>query len=400
MNLKEKIRVEVDDINNEIVKIRQHLHQHPELSFEEKETAQFVKSRLDEWGISYTDGWAGYGIVAIIDGDLNDGRTVALRGDMDALPIMEENEVSYKSVNQGIMHACGHDVHTSCLLGAMKVINKLKPHFGGKVIGVFQPGEEKLPGGASMMLKEGIFESSMPDAMFALHVHPPLEVGKVGLKPNMYMASADEIYLSVEGKGGHAALPENFIDSVLMASKIIVALQEVVARHAPPTVPSVLSFGKINSDGGATNVIPERVNIEGTFRTMNEQWRDEAFEIITRIAEKTAESMGGKCIVDIKKGYPYLHNDASLTRWAKIGMQEILSENQVIDLPLRMTAEDFAYFSQTTKSCFFRLGTGNAAKGITSPVHTSTFDIDENAIRVGVETMSYLAVKYLMKGDD
>lgn len=395
MNIKEEIKHLASAQYTDVVGYRHHLHQHPELSFEEKETSAFIKAELDKIGIPYTDGWAGYGIVAVIEGELGEGKTVALRGDMDALPITELNEVAYKSKNEGVMHACGHDVHTSCLLGTLKVVHSLKGKFSGQVIGVFQPGEEKLPGGAGEMLKAGLFSDEKPDAMWALHVHPPLEVGKVGLKGGMYMASADEIYLKVIGKGGHAALPENFIDSVLMASKIIVALQEVVARHAPPTVPSVLSFGKINSEGGATNVMPDVVNIEGTFRTMDEEWRAKAFDIITRIAEKTAESMGGKCEVDIRKGYPYLHNDESLSEWTLKTLKSLHNPDDVIDLPLRMTAEDFAYFSQVTEACFFRLGTGNKKKGITSPVHTSTFDIDEKALLIGVESLSYLAISYL-----
>lgn len=392
--MKELIKQQVEELYPELVRMRRHIHSHPELSFQEEKTATYVKSFLDKWGIPYTDGWAGHGVVGRIVGG-QPGKLVALRGDMDALPIQEESEASYKSQHQGVMHACGHDVHTTCLLGAAKILQDNRDQLAGEVLLVFQPGEEKLPGGASIMLQEGLFSERKPDAMLGLHVHPPLDVGKVGVKPGMYMASADEIYLTAVGKGGHAALPQDFIDPILMAAKIVVALQEVVARKSPPTVPCVLSFGKINSDGGATNVIPERVRLEGTFRTMDEAWRKEAHRLIKHIAEKTAESMEGSCEVNIKVGYPYLHNNEDLTEWSFNAMKDYMGANHAVELPLRMTAEDFAYFSQETKACFFRLGTGNVERGITSPVHTPTFDIDEEALKVGVGIMSYLAMRYL-----
>mgnify|MGYP000211945217 CR=1 FL=1 len=377
-------------------KIRRNIHRNPELSFQEEKTGKYITEILDELEIPYTTGWAGHGVVAIIEGTKGSSeQTIMLRADIDALPILEKNETSYVSQNKGIMHACGHDVHTASLLGAMYILNDIRDSFSGKIKCIFQPGEEKLPGGASIMIKEGVLKNPEPKIAIGQHVHPPLEVGKVGIKPGMYMASADEIRLTVKGKGGHAALPQNCIDTVLMSAKILVALQEVVARNCNPSIPSVLSFGKINSDGGATNVIPDVVKIEGTFRTMDEEWRSKAHELIKRIAEKTAESMGGKCEVDIMVGYPCLINDIETTQKVKSSMIDYLGSENVVDLPLRMTAEDFSYYSQNVNSCFYRLGTGNKEKGITSPVHTPTFDIDEDALITGSGLMAYLAITSL-----
>lgn len=381
---------------SKIQAIRQHLHAHPELSFQEIETGKYIASVLDEIGVEHTTGWCTNGIVAIIKGEKSTSDKVTmLRADIDALPITEENDVSYKSKNEGIMHACGHDVHTSSLLGTIHILNDLKSSFSGTVKCIFQPGEEKLPGGASIMIKEGVLENPAPQSTIGQHVHPPLEAGKVGIRPGTYMASADEIRLTVKGKGGHAALPHECVDTILMSAKILTALQDIVARNANPTVPSVLSFGKINSTGGATNIIPDEVKIEGTFRTMDEAWRMMAHKKITQIAQLTAESMGGSCEVDIMVGYPCLYNEPELTSNVKASMIEYLGEENVIDLPIRMTAEDFAYYSQKTDACFYRLGTGNIAQDITSPVHTPTFNVDEHALEVGMGLMAYLALNEL-----
>ena len=376
-----------------IQEVRHHLHMHPELSFQEVETGKYIAGVLDELGIEYTDGWCDNGIVALLKGDQESGKTIMLRADIDALPITEKNDTTYKSKNVGIMHACGHDVHTSCLLGAIHILNDIKSEFGGTIKCIFQPGEEQLPGGASVMIKEGVLENPKPESVIGQHVHPPLEVGKVGIRSGIYMASADEIRMTVRGKGGHGALPHDCIDTVLMSSRILIALQDVVSRNMNPNIPAVLSFGKINSVGGATNIIPDEVKIEGTFRTMDENWRKEAHGLIKRIAEKTAESMGGSCEVDIMVGYPCLINEPLLSDKVKKSMIEYLGESNVVELPIRMTAEDFSYFSQEANSCFYRLGTGNESKGITSPVHTPTFDIDEKALEIGMGLMAYLAVK-------
>ena len=367
----------------------------PELSFQEVNTGKYIASVLDELGVDYTDGWCDNGIVAVIKGNKRSNKVIMLRADIDALPITEENQVDYKSQNVGVMHACGHDVHTSWLLGAMHILNDLRSEFGGTIKCIFQPGEEQLPGGASIMIKEGVLENPKPTSVLGQHVYPPLAVGKIGYKSGMYMASADEIRITVKGKGGHGALPHNCIDTVLMSAKILTALQDVVARNTNPNIPAVLSFGKINSVGGATNIIPDEVKIEGTFRTMNEEWRIEAHKHITRIAEKTAESMGGTCEIDIMVGYPCLINEPLLTARTHAHMIEYMSEENVVELPVRLTAEDFSYYSQQADACFYRLGTGNIDKGITSAVHTPTFDIDEKALEIGMGLMAYLAVREL-----
>jgi amidohydrolase len=377
------------------VSLRRHLHQHPELSYQEKQTGRFIAARLNDWGINYEHGIAENGVVALIRGEKEGGGVVALRADMDALPITEANEVPYRSKNEGVMHACGHDVHTASLLGAARILQELRASFGGTVKLLFQPAEEKLPGGASIMIREGALENPRPEAIFGQHVHPPLEVGKIGLRPGPYMASADELYLTVRGKGGHAALPHEFVDPVLISAHILTALQQIVSRNARPTTPSVLSFGHIRSDGGATNVIPNAVHLKGTFRTFDEEWRFEAHRRMQQLVQQLAEGMGGSAALRIEVGYPALQNNEPLTLQARQWAVDYLGASQVVDLPIRMTAEDFAYYSQVMPACFYRLGTGNAARGITSPIHTNTFDVDEASLEVGAGLMAWLALSRL-----
>ncbi len=372
--------------------IRRHLHANPELSFQEKNTSAFVQRQLREMGIPFKTGYAEHGIVASVGRGA--GKIVAMRGDMDALPIQEENEVEYKSQNPGVMHACGHDVHTASVLGAARILKETEDHWNGTVLLVFQPGEEKLPGGASIMIKDGALDNSVPEAIFAQHVFPELDAGKVGFRPGMYMASSDEVRLRVKGRGGHAAMPEKFIDPVLMASHLVVALQQVVSRIGDPTIPSVLSFGRIEGKG-ATNVIPSEVILEGTFRTMNEEWRREAHQHIERICHDLTKSMGGSCEVKIDRGYPFLVNDEALTHRAKKRAMEFLGAENVVDLPIRMTSEDFSYFSQKYTGCFYRLGVRNESRGIIHNLHQSRFDIDEDALITGSGLMAWLAVKEL-----
>jgi amidohydrolase len=394
MDLIQLIKQKATAYKAEVVAIRQHLHQHPELSFKEFKTADFIESKLNEYGITNQKRLVKTGIVALIEGKNPSKKIIALRSDHDALPILETNEVDYKSVNKGVMHACGHDVHTSSLLGVAKILNELKDEFEGTVKLIFQPGEEIIPGGASLIIKEGGLENPSPSKMFGQHVYPQLEAGKVGFRPGMYMASADEIYVTVKGKGGHAALPQLNIDPILIASHIIVALQQIVSRGAHPTVPTVLSFGKIVGEG-ATNITPDEVKLEGTFRTMNEEWRAKAHQKMKKMAEDIAEGMGGECIFDIHIGYPFLVNDEELTTRAKQGAIEFLGEENVVDLDLRMTAEDFAFYSQVLPTCFYRLGVKNDQKQINSGLHTSTFNIDENALETGMGLMTWLTIKEL-----
>ena len=390
--MKEDVHRLARQFHPDIVAYRRRLHQYPELSFAETQTARYVADRLAEWGIEHRYGIAGTGVVALIRGKNPRKRTVALRADMDALPILEANDVPYKSQNPGVMHACGHDVHTASLLGAARILQALRDQFIGTVKCIFQPGEEKLPGGASLMIREGVLENPRPTAIFGQHVYPALPAGMVGFRPGVYMASADEIYVTVKGRGGHGAMPHDCIDPVAISAQIIVALQQIVSRYADPGVPTVLTFGKINSTGGATNVIPNEVRLEGTFRTMHEKWRTEAHRRMKKIAETTAKSMGGACDFTIVKGYPVLHNHEALTARAQARAVEFLGKDRVTDLPLRMTAEDFAYYSQVMPACFYRLGTGNPERGITAPVHTDRFDIDEAALETGMGLMAWLAV--------
>lgn len=394
-SMKEQIQALARQFHADTIANRRHLHAHPELSFQEVQTGKFVAAKLAELGIEHKHGIATNGVVALIKGKNPKKRVVALRGDMDALPIREANNVPYKSQNEGVMHACGHDVHTSSLLGTARILHELRGQFEGTVKCIFQPGEEKLPGGASIMIREGVLENPRPTSIFGQHVHPPLRAGMIGLKPGIYMASADEIYVTVKGRGGHGAMPHECIDPVAITAQLIVSLQQIISRYADPGIPTVLTFGKINSVGGATNVIPNEVKMEGTFRTMNEKWRAEAHKRMKKMAETIAKSMGAACEFNIVKGYPVLYNHEELTLRTKKWAVEFLGKDKVVDLPLRMTAEDFAYFSQAMPACFYRLGTGNPERGITSPIHTDTFDIDESALETGIGLMAWLAIKEL-----
>jgi amidohydrolase len=395
MKLIEKIKRQARKNHKQVVDIRRHLHQHPELSYKEKETAAYVARQLKKIGIPFKENVGGYGLVGMIEGRNSGKKVIALRADMDALPIQEANDVPYKSKNEGVMHACGHDVHTASLLGAADILYHLREEFEGSIKLIFQPAEELFPGGASLMIKAGVLGNPAPASILGQHVHPPLEVGKVGMRPGYYMASADEIYVTVEGRGGHGALPQDCIDPILMTSQILVALQQIVSRHANPVIPSVLTFGHIASDGGATNIIPNRVFLKGTFRTMDEKWRAEAHQKMKTLAEAMATGMGGRCEFRIDKGYPALFNEEKITARSRKQAIEFLGPENVVDLPIRMTAEDFAYYSHELPGCFYRLGTGNPSRGITSPVHTDTFDIDENALETGAGLMAWLAIKEL-----
>jgi amidohydrolase len=372
-----------------ISKIRQHLHQYPELSFQEVETGRYIAAQLADFGIEYKTGVAGTGVSAWIYGKEPNSRHIALRADIDALPIQEINDVPYKSKHEGIMHACGHDVHSSCLLGAAYILQQLREEWSGTVQLIFQPGEEKLPGGANMVLQEGWLDNPRPAFILGQHVEPEMEVGKIGLRSGIFMASADEIYITVKGKGGHAAKPHQCIDTVLIASQLIVALQQIVSRRADPIMPSVLSFGKIYSEGGATNVIPSKVFIQGTFRSFDEEWRFEAHRLLRQLALQLCESMGGSCELDIVVGYPFLRNDELVTNQVRQGAMAYLGADNVVELPPRMGAEDFAFYSQAMPASFYRLGTKNPNG---TGLHTPNFDIDEQALEVGAGLMAWLAI--------
>ena len=391
--LKEKILALASQIHGDVILDRRHLHQNPELSFHEYQTSAFVAAALDKLGIPHQN-MAGTGIVALLTGKKPSEAVIALRADMDALPITEANNVSYISKNSGVMHACGHDVHTSSLLGTAKILSQLKDEFAGTIKFIFQPAEEKLPGGASLMIQDGVLENPKPSAVIGQHVMPLIDCGKVGFRSGKYMASADEIYVTVHGKGGHGAQPHQNIDPVLITSHIIIALQQIVSRFADPKLPTVLSFGKITANG-ATNVIPNKVELEGTFRTLDEKWRREAHVKMKKMAEGIAEAMGGSCDFNIMVGYPFLVNEEKLTANVRAYAEEYLGKENVEDLDIWMAAEDFAYYSQVADACFYRLGTRNEERGITSSVHTPTFDVDENSLQISTGLMAYIALKQL-----
>ncbi|WP_346320732.1 M20 family metallopeptidase [Chitinophaga sp. YIM B06452] len=392
--LKERIREEARRIHEEAVQTRRHLHAHPELSFTEENTAAFVAAKLDAIGLPY-ERMANTGLVALLQGKKGmSDKVVALRADMDALPIHELNEVPYKSQTPGVMHACGHDGHTASLLGTAAILKSMEQEFAGTIKFIFQPGEECTPGGASIMIREGVLQNPAPQCILGQHVMPELEAGKIGFRAGRYMASADEIYITVHGKGGHGAMPHTTIDPVLITSHMIVALQQIVSRNANPTTPSVLSFGKVTANG-AHNVIPDKVTIDGTFRTMDEAWRFEAHRRIEAMAKSIVESMGGTCEVKIIVGYPVLINEEKLTAATRQLTEEYLGKENVVDLPIWMAAEDFASYSQLTDACFYRLGVRNEARGITSGLHTATFDLDESSLETGAGLMAWLALKSL-----
>lgn len=387
----EKIKRLAEDNFNNTLADRRHLHKHPELSFQEFKTQEYVWQRLSEIGVDKKHKIAGTGIVALIEGNNPASKVIALRGDMDALPIQETNKSEYASVNAGVMHACGHDVHTSSLLGVATLLTQMRNEFSGTVKLLFQPGEEKLPGGASLMIQEGALKNPTISGILGQHVMPHIEVGRVGFRSGIYMASTDEIYVTVKGKGGHGAIPHLNIDPVLISSHLIVALQQLVSRNANPIMPSVLSFGKVIANG-ATNVIPDTVYIEGTFRTLDEKWRNDAHAKMIKMAEAIAEGMGGKCEFKIVRGYPALVNNPELTASARKNAVDYLGKENVLDLDIWMAAEDFSFYSQQAPACFYRLGVRNEQKNITSSVHTSTFDIDEDALKTGVGLMTYMAL--------
>lgn len=386
----QKIKSLAAKYKDEIILVRHQLHANPELSFQEFNTAAFIREKLSAWGIPCQT-LANTGVVGIIEGKNPSARIVALRADMDALPIEEQNEVDYRSKNPGVMHACGHDVHSSCLLGAAKILFETKDNWEGTVKLIFQPGEEKNPGGASLMIKEGVLENPSPQKIFGMHVHPGLPVGKFSFRGGMVMASADEIYISIKAKGGHAAAPQLTADTILIASQLVVALQQIVSRCNNPFNPTVLSITSIQG-GNATNIIPSEVKMMGTLRAMNEEWRFAAHDLIRKQCKGLVESMGATVDVHIDVGYPFVYNNPALSALAMEKAKAFAGTDNVEETELRMGAEDFAFYSHQIPGCFFRLGVGNIEKGITSNVHTPTFNIDESAIEKGMAMMAWLAV--------
>ena len=396
--MKDEIKKLAKEYLDEIIGIRREFHQNPELAFEEIETAKRIADFLDIHKIKYTGKIAKTGIVGVIEGRNPNKKVIALRADMDALPIIEANNIPYKSMNIGKMHACGHDVHMASLLGTLAILNQLKDKFEGTVKFLFQPSEEQYPGGASVMIKEGALENPSPKSIFGQHVYPELKAGQVGFRSGKYMASTDEVFITIKGKGGHAALPNTIVDPILIASHLVVAMQQIVSRYALPTIPTVISFGKIIGDG-KTNVIPEKVYLEGIIRTFDEDWREEIKKRIKELAKSISQGMGGDCDVRIDKGYPFVYNNPELTERAKSAAKSFLGEDKVIDLDMRMTAEDFAFYTQKIPGSFYRLGVASPnAKKILN-LHSSIFNIDESSIETGIGLMSWLALEELKNSE-
>jgi hippurate hydrolase len=393
--LQEKVKALAAKYADENIATRHHIHSNPELSYLEFETCLFVQNRLQEIGIPYTV-MATTGVVGILEGKNPTSRIIALRADLDALPIVEQNDIPYKSKKDGIMHGCGHDVHTTCLLGAAKILFELKDEWEGTIKLIFQPGEEKNPGGASILIKEGVLENPKPEAIVGMHVNPQLQVGKLSYRSGMVMASADELYITLKGKGGHAAAPHFTHDTLLAASHITIGLQHIISRNNNPFNPSLITITSIQG-GNTTNVIPSEVKMMGTLRCMNEEWRTKAHELIKKYVTETATTMGIIAEVHIDIGYPFVLNNAAVTENARAAAKQFINPELVEETELRMGAEDFGYYSHQIPGTFFRLGTMNAAKGITSGVHTPTFNIDEAAIELGVGIMAWMGIT-LRKG--
>lgn len=388
------IRSEVLSVFEKVKQYREHLHQYPELSYQEVNTMDFIAKQLDTIGIPYQKEVASTGIIALISGvhHSKNESCIGLRADIDALPILEQNEVPYKSKNEGVMHACGHDVHTSILLGVAEILWKNRNDLTTPIKLIFQPGEEKNPGGASLMIADGCMENPKIDKMYALHVFPDLEVGNVGFRKGLYMASCDEIYITIKGKGGHGALPHQTVDSILVGAEIVTSLQQIVSRQCDPKTPCVLSFGHFEALG-ATNVIPDQAILKGTFRTMNEEWREEALKRIQKQATYIAKAHGATIDIEISKGYPCLVNDEQLTEELMNKAKQFLGNEKVVELPIRLTSEDFAFYSQIAPTCFFRIGVRNEGKGIIYGVHHPKFNIDNEALKTGMEMLILSCIK-------
>ena len=385
--MKEKILELSDLFFDEIVSIRRYMHMHPELSFQEFETSNYIKSILKSWDINFLDGYANTGILVNLEGKEPSSRVIALRADFDALPILEENDVEYKSKNEGIMHACGHDAHTASMLGALKILHKTKDHWRGTIKFIFQPAEERLPGGAKQMIEEGVLENPNVQHVIAQHVLPDLEVGKVGFRCGTYMASTDELYITISGKGGHAAIPSSYNNPIIASSELVLDLNQFFNDK----VDAIFAIGYIDVTG-STNIIPNEVNLMGTFRALDESFRLESHNHMNRIVDQVAKKYNIKIDLNIKKGYPALNNDIQFTLNQINKAKEFLGEKNVIDLPIRMTAEDFSYFANAVPSCFYRLGTGNKDKGLIHGLHTSKFNIDEDSLKIGMGLMAFLAI--------
>lgn len=383
-----------DKLEKQVLAFYKYLHQHPELSFEEKETSVYVTNILENSGIPFKDHIGGYGILARIEGKNPESRIIGLRADMDALPIQEKTGLPYKSYRDGIMHACGHDAHTACLLGCSLLLNQLRHQLEGTVLLIFQPGEERHPGGARLMLQDGVFDTYRPELIIGQHVNAEVPCGSLAMGEGCIMASADEFHIVIRGKGGHGAMPHKLNDTVLAAAQTVVSLQQLVSRRHNPFIPAVITVGKFIANG-ATNIIPDQVNLSGTLRCMDESERKKLQQLIKETVQQTALCYGCQCDIDIKDGYPSVINNPAITQKAEAFAREFWGKDAILPIEKRMTAEDFGFFSETVPSTFYRLGIKSEATRNFGDQHTPTFGIDERALKIGMETLAYLAVRFL-----
>lgn len=385
-----------EKLQTEVIGLRRHFHRNPELSYNEYKTSSFIEEWLKENGIPYRGGIAGTGIIATVSGTAKGKRVIGVRAEMDALPVDERAENDFSSINKGIMHACGHDAHLAMLMGTGKLLNGMRDKFGGTVLLIFQPGEEKSPGGARLMIESGAFSDPKPDMFIAQHVLPELETGKIGYKPGRYMASCDEIYITVKGKGGHAALTALHTDQIYIASNLVVKLKNTMSeRQSARKIPTVLGIGRISGEG-ATNVIPEKVEIAGTFRTFDEKWRSEALNHIRLVADVIAREFGVNAEVRIAEGYPVLVNDEKITKAAVELSAGLVGEENIETYDIRMSSDDFSFYGALAPSLYYRVGIKKKGAEM-KKLHTPDFDIDEEGLKTGVANMTWLICNFLEK---
>jgi len=396
MELREEILKAAEEIKSEVIRWRRHIHMYPELSGREFNTAEFVADRLREFGVDeVVEEFAGStAVVGLIRG--KGDRTVALRADMDALPTEEKTGKPYASRVKGIMHSCGHDAHTAMLLGAAKVLCSLKERLNGNVKLIFQPCEERHDcKGAKWLVENGVLKNPDVSVIFALHVFPELPSGFVGTKPGPFLASSDVFRVRIKGKSTHASRPHQGVDPVIMAAQSINALHHIVSRRIDPLEPAVLTIGKIEG-GFAENIIPDEVEFDGTIRTLSNDVRRELPKMIERALSGITSAYGGEYEFKFEEGTPPLINDHETTKFAVLKMAELLGSDRVVILERpTMGGEDFSVYLQYVPGTFIRLGVRNEEKGIVYPLHNSKFDIDEDALPVGVAVESYLALKWL-----
>ncbi len=386
----QRIKEEAARLHAEMIAWRRHLHAQPELSYQEKNTAAFIAERLRALGVEVREGIAGTGVIGVLRGERTGDRCICLRADIDALPIQEKNSCDYRSTNDGVMHACGHDAHTAMALGAGAILHALRAEWGGTVLLLFQPGEEKIPGGATLVLKENALRDPVPSSILGQHVTPELAVGKIGFREGPFMASSDELYVTVKGKGGHAAQPEKLIDPIVIASHLMLRLQDEFKKFRPEEK-TILAFGKVIANG-ATNVVPDEVSIAGTLRAFNETLRDELHAWLPERANAICAEHGGSCDFEVRKGYPVLINDDALTARMRSAAETFFGAENVVRMDQRMGSEDFAFYTHVMPGCFYRLGTGNPSENSPRGLHTPTFDIDEDALRIGSGMMAWGSV--------